>query len=120
MSVPTPATAFERELRSILIRHLPVGLEGIGTAQAAAVVNLLKRTRDRTPVDPDTRTGLRLLKDAADTHAASVRITETGAVVCGLCRTPSGDSQPWPCQVRLAGQYLKVTDEPPGTTAVVG
>lgn len=111
---------FERELQQVLIRHLPVGFEGIGVAQAVAVLNLVKRRENHRPrpaVEAGHREGLRLLKQVAHTHAASATVASGGVTVCGICRTDQDTPQSWPCPVWVSAELLAVVE--PATPAQV-
>lgn len=120
MTNATTSAVFERELRHLLIRHLPVGLEGIGVAQANAVLNLVQRReqhRARPIVSPTQREGMRLLKKAAEAHASAATIGLDGETVCTVCRGEDGEVAVWPCPVFSAAELMGVIDDP--TTAEV-
>lgn len=121
-TTPVNEDITEREIRSILIRHLPIGLEGVGIAQSGAVLQALRRrhgTRSRPVLDEDRRQGMRLLGETAEAHRASLLPSTTSASkrYCGLCVTPEGGREAWPCPVWTSAELLGVvetsTDGPP-------
>lgn len=99
--------AIEQEIRSILIRHLPVGLEGIGIAQTQAVVRMLDRhSAGRSAVDSDQRKGMVLLAATAQAHASSATFTPDNEGHCGMCRSEDSSSPVWPCSVWTSAELL--------------
>lgn len=108
-------SSIEREIRATLIRHLPIGLEGVGAAQTRAILDVLRRRTVhpyRTLVDTDARSGMRLLRAAALRHRDSVLRHPDGARTCGICR--EGDRlAAWPCPVWSAAVLLRLVHESP-------
>lgn len=114
--------AIEREIQSILIRHLPVGLEGVGMAQTQALIQMLeRRSAGRSSVDEDQRKGLVLLTMTAQTHAATATFTPDGEGSCGVCHLP-GDGMPeaWPCSVWTSAELLGLVKAEDYRTQAVG
>lgn len=111
----------ELELRRVLIRHLPIGLEGVGVAQTEAVLELLRRKENHRPRQVATdkeRDGLRTLRQAAAAHAESVSIDNDGASVCGTCHDPQGQNEAWPCPVWASAELLGLVDPPRAADAI--
>lgn len=101
----------ERELLSVLTRHLPFGMEGIAVAQTGATVDLLQRRMThsyRVFVDHDARAAMASLRTLATDHRASRATTGGG---CGRCATTTDPSQSWPCDVWRIATMLGVVAE---------
>lgn len=110
---PTTLQATERELRHILMGHLPGYMEGIATAQASAVMAMIKRRdghRKRVVVNEPQRHGMRLLSKAAYQHLESATPTQGGSSGdtqrCGMCRNADGSMSKWPCPVWESAELL--------------
>jgi hypothetical protein len=111
VKTPTNFEALDGELKNTLIRHLPLGLEGVGVAQAAAVTALLNRRCG--PVLGDAAMshiqGARMLGEQARLHRDSVKRNRAGKQVCHRC---GGAPKPvlWPCPIWEAACLLDAVD----------
>lgn len=72
---PTPhghtEAAIDREIRLLLIRHLPANLHGIGIAQSRALSEMLHRRSAhdyKVVIDDDFRRGMAVLANLVATH----------------------------------------------------
>lgn len=91
------------ELVITLVRHLPLGLEGVGMAQAQAVVRLLSATAAFDQPVPRHGEGLALLSGLAGEHVPFEPGWRRRTHLCGSCR------EPWPCRMRRAAGLLDAT-----------
>jgi hypothetical protein len=114
--------ALQRELVSVLTAHLPIGMEGVGSAQAQSVQEVLHRhghrqTRDEVP--DQQRQGLRMLRDLAMTHRDSAVIALDGQEVCLMCvdNERVDGAVVWPCPVWVVAEMLGVAVEPTSDNA---
>jgi hypothetical protein len=115
--------ALSRELETVLIAHLPIGMEGVGSAQASSVQDVLHRHGQRPQVRDEVgepqRQGLRMLRDLAMTHKDSAVIALDGQEVCLMCvdNERADGAVVWPCPVWVVAQHMGVAVEPTSDNA---
>ena len=113
---PTPhghaEAAIDREIRMLLIRHLPANLHGIGIAQSRALSEMLHRRSAhdyKDVIDDDFRRGMAVLAHLVATHPDCPARGHLASSGCGHCpaSTTAG------CPLIHAATLMGLTPNPP-------